>query len=190
LAYRRQLTVRLAARALVPGLGAAALWALFTQRRYGVWSGSDAFLVIVTPFPPDGPRDFLERLWLNAWSSYFGAYDAGAWEIVAGILLAVIVIAGLIGLWGRPETLPALALTGLLCLGLLAGLWRAYDDGLTTPHGRMLLPAVPAVAALVAGGLARRFGMRGLGLAVAAVLGMSAVFFVGWLYPFFHGGLT
>lgn len=190
LAYRKQLTIALATRALAPGLAVAALWALFTQRRYGVWSGSDAFLEIVTPFPPAGPADFLERLWLNAWSSYWGAYDAGVWKLAAGVLLAVVVIGGLIGLWGRPETLPALALTGLLCAGLVAGLWSAYDDGLTAPHGRMLLPAVPAVAALVAGGLAGRFGMRALGLAVAAVLGISAGFFVGWFYPFFHGGFA
>lgn len=190
LAYRRQVTIAIILRALVPGLSAGVLWALFTRQRYGVWNGTNAFLEIITPFPPVGPRDFMERLWLNAWSSYWGAYDAQRWKIVTGALLALVVLAGLASLWGRRDVLLPLALTGLVCAGLVAGLWSAYDSGLATPHGRMLLPVFPPLAALVAGGLTERFGVGALALAVAAVLGMSAIFFVGWLYPFFHGGLA
>jgi hypothetical protein len=178
------------ALALGPGVAIVSLLALFTRWRYGVWNGSDAFLVLITPFEPLGPREFLTQLWFNAWSSYWGAYDGGWWRIAAGLLLALAVAAGLLSLWKRRSAYMPLMLTGLLVAGLLAGLWSADQSGLAHPHGRMLLPAFPPVAALVAGGLTQRFGTVALALAVAAELGMSGAYFVGWFYPFFHGGVS
>lgn len=193
LLYRRQLTPVVFCAALLPGVVAFIGWGLWTQARYGTFNGSNAFLDMVVPFESLGVPSFLEELWFNAWSSYWGAYDGGWLRWVTGMVILGIVIAGMMGLlagrddWGQTaEGRQRLILSGALALGLLAALWAANASGLAHPHGRMLIGIFPALVTLTAAGL-RRIG----GDLLAAQLGFAAValsglFFLYWFLPFFY----
>jgi hypothetical protein len=187
LGRRRALDVSTAVACLAPGLVALAAWAFVSHRRYGEWSPVDAFLDLVVPFQPLSTGTFAEGLVLNSWSSYWVAYDGGALRIVTGTVVAAIAVLGLVPLLRVGELRLALLLTGVVGAGLVATLWLGNARGLVHPQGRVLLPALAPVAALVAGGWHRWLGRAGA-VAPLAVAAMSAVFFVTWFQPFFHSG--
>ncbi len=193
LAHRRQGTPLIFAASLAPGilsLGAATIW---NEVRYGHLTGASAFLDLVVPFEPLGPAGFVGEVWLNSWSSYWGAYDGGGLKWLTGIFLLLAMAAGLIGLftgrnpWHRtPEGRQRLALTGTLVLGTLIALWIANDSGLAHPHGRMLLGVIPPVVTLTVAGFRRLAGETGVLQLGVAVVGLSAVFYVLWFVPLFY----
>ena len=121
LLLRRQLTLRTLGLILVPGLLAFAAWTIWTWERYGTVNGSEAFLDLVGAAAPLGVVDFAGELWLNGWSSYWGAYDGGVLRWVTGLLILVVLAAGLYGIsfgpegwWKREESRDRLVLTGVL----------------------------------------------------------------------------
>jgi len=193
LLYRGQLTPVIFAAALGPGVAALVGWGLWTEARYGTFNGSNAFLDLVVPFDALGPFGFLEELWFNAWSSYWGAYDGGWLRWITGMLWLGIGIAGLAGLltgrggWTRTvEGRQRLLLAGALALGLLAALWAANSSGLAHPHGRMLIGIFPVLVTLAAAGL-RRLGGDILALQVGvAAVALSGVYYLTWFLPFFY----
>jgi hypothetical protein len=185
---RRALDVSTAVACLAPGLVAVAAWALVSHQRYGEWSPVEAFLGFVVPFQRLSTGTFAEGLVLNSWSSYWVAYDGGTLRIVTGTVVAAIAVLGLVPLLRVGELRLALLLTGVLGTGLVIGLWLGNARGLVHPQGRVLLPVLPPVAALVAGGWHRWLGRAGAAAAPLAAAAMSAVFFVTWFQPFFHPG--
>ncbi len=194
----RRLTPAIAIAAAAPGIAVLALWTLFIYTRYGVLSGTSAFLDMVVPFDPLPASEFLIRVWLNGWSSYWGAYDGGWLRISIGIIGAAIVAVAVIGLVFRrgddSRNMPGrqyetLMLSGLLGIGLIAVLWVGNTSSMVHPHGRIMLPAYPALAAMSCGGWARLHRNGALVPALIACLGalISAGF---WFLPFFYGATS
>lgn len=189
--HRGQRLNVLAPRALGPAIGALVLWTAFVYTRYGVLSGTSAFLDLVVPFDPITPSAFLGRGWLNAWSSYWGAYSGGWLRIGTGLLGLLVAAVGGYGFLvkgtgsvRRPRDVALL--TGVLALGLVAVLWAGNVSGLVHPHGRIMLPVYPAGAALVVGGWSVIH--RKAALAPAMFTWLGAVIFAGfWFIPFFYG---
>lgn len=181
----------LALRALLPGSVGLVLWTAFTYARYGTLSGTSAFLELVVPFDSISPSAFLGRTWLNAWSSYWGAYSGDLLRIGIGIAVLLVIAAGGFGylvrgsgtLW-RPRVVALLV--GILAGGLLIVLWVGNVTGLVHPHGRILLPVYPAAAALLVGGWSRLHPRAALVPGVLTVVG-AVVFAAFWFVPFFYG---
>jgi hypothetical protein len=191
--YRRQqLRPLVALLALGPGLVALAGWTLWTWSRYGALTGADAFLDLITPFEPLSPLSLLEALWLNGWSSYWGAYDGGLLRWITGFVIVAILAAGIAGIVRaraeieREVTHARLVLSGTLAICLLAVVVLANESGLAHPHGRMILALYPALATLAAGGLFRLAGAEGVVFACGSVVLLSAVYYLGWFLPFFY----
>lgn len=189
---RRQLRPAIALLALAPGLAALAGWTLWTWYRYDTLTGTDAFLDLVTPFEPLSLPVFIEELWLNGWSSYWGAYDGGLLRWVTGLAVLTAFAGGAAGIvrmrggMDRDVVDQRLMLSGALAAGLLAAVWLANDSGLAHPHGRMILALYPALATLAAGGLCRLAGTQGAVIAAGGVIALSAVYYLGWFLPFFY----
>lgn len=190
LVWRRgRLTPAIAGATLAPGLATLLLWTAFIRDRYGVWTGTNAFLELVTPFEPIEPGEFLGRVWFNGWSSYWGAYDGGWLRILIGITGMALMAAAAYGMFRRERTqrsYEGLVFTGALGAGLVIVLWAGNTSGLVHPHGRIMLPVYPALAALTAGGWSRlhQYGA----LVPAAIAGLGALLSAGyWFVPFFYG---
>ncbi|CAN5697020.1 hypothetical protein BH23CHL2_BH23CHL2_02050 [soil metagenome] len=193
LLYRKQLTVSMFLLMLAPGIVAMSVWSAWTYTHYDKINGANAFLDLVGSSRSLGVVDFTGELWLNSWSSYWGAYDAGTLRWVTGIILLIAVAAGLAGLfagrdpWHRSSRgRQRLLLAGVLVAGMLAALWVANDSGLAHPHGRMLLGLFPALVTLTIAGI-RRLGGDIAAIQVGALtVALSAVYFLFWYLPFFY----
>ena len=190
---RRQLTATIFALAVGPGLTALAGWSLWTWARYDTLNSSQAFLDLVGPFESLGLVDIAGELWLNGWSSYWGAYDGGSLRWITGMIVLAAIVAGLTGLVTGPrswldglEGRDRLILSGVLLGGLLATAWVANDSGLAHPHGRMLIGAFPALTTLTVAGLRRLGGDVVVIQMGIATVGLSAVYFLFWYLPFFY----
>ena len=189
---RERLTPAVAVAATVPGVVVWLLWTVFVYQRYGVLNGTNAFLDLVVPFDPLPVGEFLVQVWLNGWSSYWGAYDGGWLRVLIGIVGLGIVTVAAYGLTrGDAARRPyeGVVFTGALGVGLLAVLWVGNTSGLVHPHGRIMLPVYPALAALTAGGWARLHRRWALAPAMIACVGalISAGF---WFLPFFYGATS
>ncbi len=190
---RRQLSLSLLLMALAPGVLALAGWTAWTWARYETLNGADAYLDTVGVAETLGIGGFIEELWLNGWSSYWGAYDGGLLRWATGTILLVVLVVGFVGLlrgagswWQRPEYRERLLLCGVLCVGLLGTVWFANDSGLAHPHGRMLIGAVPALTTLTVAGM-RRLGGEVLAVQVGLLaVALSGVYFLFWYLPFFY----
>lgn len=188
--YRQQRLDRVtAAVTVLPGALATAGWTLWTYNRYGTLTGSGAFLDLTTPFDPLPVREFAANLWLNGWSSYWGAYDGGWLRIATGVLLGLVAVVAAAGITRAGIRRSDLLLTATLAGGLIVTLWIANQGGLVHPHGRILLPVYPALGTLVAGGWSRWFGTGGAVAVAAIIVGASVFYFGYWFYPFFHGDI-
>ncbi len=190
---RRQLNARLLGLAIGPGVIALSGWSLWTWMRYDTVNSSQAFLDLVGAVEPLGVGQFISELWLNGWSSYWGAYDGGTLRWITGGIILVIVAAGFIGLILRPESWldsaegrDRLILSGTLVAGLLAAAWVANDSGLAHPHGRMLIGAFPALTTLTIAGIRRLGGDIAVLQAGIATVTLSSVYFLFWYMPFFY----
>lgn len=187
-----RLSPALAAFSLVPGIAALLFWTVFIHERYDVWTGSNAFLELVAPFEPVSPGEFFIQVWFNGWSSYWSAYDGGWLRLLIGITGMLLIAVAAYGIFQRPGTQRAyegLLFTGVLGAGLVVVLWVGNTSGLVHPHGRIMLPVYPALAAMIAGGWARLHRRGALVPAAIACLGalVSAAF---WFLPFFYGAAT
>lgn len=189
---RGRLTPAVAVTAIGPGVVALLLWTAFIYERYGVLNGTAAFLDLVVPFDPLPVGEFFIRVWLNGWSSYWGAYDGGWLRVLIGIGgLGIIGVAayGLAQSDAARRPYEGVVFTGALGVGLLAVLWVGNTSGLVHPHGRIMLPVYPALAALTAGGwsrLHRRWAVVPAGIACLGAL-ISAGY---WFLPFFYGATS
>ena len=253
-----RLSTVVAVAATAPGIVAFLLWMPFIHGRYGALTGTTAFLDLVIPFDSLPVGEFLLQVWLNGWSSYWGAYDGGWLRVSIGIVgLGIVAVAaygltrgdrertgsnvfallaGIKVLFGHPEerrisvktgreleqrsfvpqdddqSVPlrpemtgvldvvgsvdrerrpydGVLLTGALGVGLLAVLWLGNTSGLVHPHGRIMLPVYPALAALTAGGWARLH--RRWALAPTIIAGVGALISAGfWFLPFFYGATS
>lgn len=178
--------------ALGPGVVVLLVWTAFIRGRYGTWTGTNAFLDLAIPFDPLPVGEFLARVWLNGWSSYWGAYDGGWLRVLIGVSgLAILGVAAYgLARTDEPRRPYAGALfTGVLGVGLLAVLWAGNASGLVHPHGRIMLPVYPMLAAMTAGGWARinrRWAPAPAMLACVGAL-ISAGF---WFLPFFYGATS
>lgn len=189
---RGRLSPSVAIAAIGPGTLALLLWTAFVYDRYGILNGTNAFLDLVVPFDPLPVGEFFVRVWLNGWSSYWGAYDGGWLRVLIGMVgLGIILVAAYGFSRGEPARRPyeAAMFTGALGLGLLAVLWVGNTSGLVYPHGRIMLPDYPALAALTAGGWAK-LHHRGA-LAPAGIACVGALISAGfWFLPFFYGATS
>ncbi|MBA2451814.1 MAG: glycosyltransferase family 39 protein [Chloroflexia bacterium] len=193
LVWRRgRLTPTVAVAAIGPGAAAFLLWTAFIYERYGVLTGTSAFLDLVVPFDPLPVSEFFIRVWLNGWSSYWGAYDGGWLRVLIGVAGLGVIGVATYGL-SRGDALrfpyDGVVFTGALGIGLLAVLWVGNTSGLVHPHGRIMLPVYPALAALTAGGWARLH--RRWALAPAGIVCLGALISAGfWFLPFFYGATS
>ena len=193
LLHRRQLTARIFLLALGPGIVALVAWGAWTYVEYGVLNGGNAFLDLVGPSQSLGLVDFAGNLWLNGWSSYWGAYDGGTLRWMTGVVTLAFGGAGMAGLavgrgsWlQRADGRDRLLLTGTLVAGMLAALWVANDSGLAHPHGRMLLGIFPALVTLTVVGLRHMGGDIAAIQACAVLVALSGAYFLFWYLPFFY----
>jgi hypothetical protein len=193
LARRRNLTPLMFALTFFPGLIAFLGWSIWTWNRYETLNGSEAYLDLVGAGHPLGLIDFVGELWLNGWSSYWGAYDGGTLRWVTGFIILAALVAGLVGLltgpgawWRQQDERDRLILTGVVLVGLLLAAWIANDSGLADPHGRMFIGVVPAVVTLTITGIRRLAGdVVAVQTGIAAVA-LSGVYFLYWYLPFFY----
>lgn len=190
---RRQLTVTLFALSIGPGLVALAGWGIWTWNRYGTVNSVDAYLDLVGTTEPLGLLGFVEELWLNGWSSYWGAYDGGTLRWITGGIILVTVGAGLAGLFigrrswlERDEYRERLILCAVLFAGLLGAAWVANDSGLAHPHGRMMIGAFPALITLSVAGIRRLAGDIVVIQVGILTVALSGVYFLFWYLPFFY----
>jgi len=132
-------------------------------------------------------------LWLVSWVGRFGWGDSGfdRWVVnCVGVIVLVLLAAGLYALWRRRSTLRARLPELLAYLGLAGGLmlllsWVGYgyrtNNGSTFEQSRYLFPLMPLWGALIAVGLVglgRRFGPVA---AVTLVLLTVALDVGGWM---------
>lgn len=189
---REKLSLTVIVATLAPGTIAFLLWTAFIYGRYETLTGSTAFLRLVVPFSPLPVGEFLVQVWLNGWSSYWSAYDGGWLRILIGLVSLGLIAGALYGVCtGKrtPRIREGLLFTGLLGAALLAVLWVGNISGLVHPHGRIILPVYPALAALTAGGWTRLRHDAALVPAIIACLAalISAGF---WFLPFFYGATS
>ena len=183
--WRRVRDPMLVALAVLPGVAAAAAWAIFTHNRYGEWMAEDISRSVgLTWFDPSSPGTFWRSLWVGVWSSYWPVYDGGTMEVVVSATVVLVAAVGLV-LFLRTGGFDAgTLLVGLLCVALFAVIWARDAAGLGVPQGRFLLAALPPVAALVVGGWWRALG-HGAAVGVAVLTAaLATVFYAGWLQSF------
>lgn len=171
--------------ALLPPVAALVGYSAFIHSRYQRLLGTDAFLDLAVPFVPLDRVTVISNTWLNAWSSYWTHHDGGTIRLAAGVVAVALLVGGIAATLGPRHLRPALVMTGVVVVGLLIMVWLGNRSGLVHPQGRLLLPALPPLAALVAGGWARWFGAPGALGAAALCMGMSAVYFLAWFRPLF-----
>lgn len=165
----------------------AGAWTLWTHSRYGVWTGSTAFLDFSSPFEPMSTGVFLRAFLFNSWSGYWLSYEGGWLRIATGLVLLLVAAVGLFGLRRLCVPIEALTFSAILVIGFVLMLWYGNVSGLVYPQGRILLPLFPLGSALVAAGwtgLGGRWVPMVPGI-VAVVLSIS--FILGWYLPFFYG---
>jgi hypothetical protein len=185
----------------IRGLAAAALWALLPALLIGGWwygrnallfgdlTGLPLMLSVMTPRPePPGLRELAEEavaVWKSFWA-VFGWFNVVAPDWVYRLTSAVTVI-GLLGLAvaAARRRLPRSAWPGLL----LAGAWVALMvlamllwARLRYPQGRLLFPAAPALALLVAAGWVLPWP-RAVGRLATAGLALGLAGLAAWLLP-------
>ncbi|MEZ4521253.1 MAG: glycosyltransferase family 39 protein [Thermomicrobiales bacterium] len=190
---RRQLTASIFLLAIGPGVVGFLIWGAWTYSQYDVINSANAFVDIVGRSQSLGVADFVGELWLNSWSSYWGAYDGGSLRLITGLVLLLVSVSGAIGLFiGRDgwqstaQHRDKLILCAVLFGGMIAALWIANDSGLAHPHGRMLLGVFPPLVTLVVAGV-RRLGGDMAAVQIGALsVALSAAYFLFWYLPFFY----
>ena len=183
---RGRLSHPLIALTLLPSVVAAGIWSLVIYRRYGVIDGTSAYLERYQTYQPLPWEKFLKTFWLNSWSDYWGAYGgAGNLLVITNLLLIAIIVVGLAGVIRRAAPAVPVLLTATLVIVLLAALVYANHTAIVRPGGRILLPAYPALAALLVYGWSR-LGTRWLvWLPPLAITAASVTYIVRWYAPFF-----
>jgi len=132
-----------------------------------------AFLTRVgIPFDPVPLSRFAWELWRRSWTG--GWTDAGVIGWIGTGVLTVAVCVAVVVLWRGPRPILAVGLTALLLAGLLIMVRIGNLSGLTVPLGRVLLPAFPPLAALVAGAWGNLLGPRAA-LIPAVALSLAAM---------------
>jgi hypothetical protein len=183
---RNQLTAALSAAALLPGLLAFIAWSAWIYERYGTLTGTGAFLSFAQPFEPLSSWDFVRAVVLHSWSSYWATYDGGMFEVLAGIGLLAIIAIGLISVLRRGSiAIEELALSGAAGILMLAILWYGNTSGLVYPQGRIVLPLMPVIVALVSTGWDLLPGRGTVWIVAAYAVSMSIGFILFWFIPFF-----
>lgn len=156
-----------ARRALVPLIGTwaavAAPWLLWNLVQYGDPLGWGLMRQVTDPRTQPLTVGELWDVALGAYRSFWAGFGGAAHRhfppLVQGLTGALVLLAGvgLVGLWRRRKTLPAATRTLLplwsLHLGLtLIALIQWTRTVLGTDQGRLIFPALPAIAMLLTGG--------------------------------------
>jgi 4-amino-4-deoxy-L-arabinose transferase-like glycosyltransferase len=173
---RGQLRGTTMALILVPGLLAWLAWAGFTYRRYGVFDGALAFRAMqdarweVVPL-----SKVLWELWKGVWASASTRYaEVEGIRWVGRVIFTGALGVAIVGFARRPRPALGIALTAVVLVGLVTMIRIGNLAGLNPPIARVLVPALPALAALIAGAWGSRLGARAA-LIPAGALGAAAI---------------
>jgi len=163
----------------LPALAIITPWLWRNWQLYGDPMGMNMALLTIdqraTPWTwPD--TEWLLRGWFfSGWGKFGGAGHIAMpdWFYWLAGLLLLGALAGCILWWWRAEwrtvRIPVLLL-GLAPLGVAVSMWRYSLDALGTDQGRLLFPALAAMAVLLAGGLLHWVPQRYHGVASWAII--------------------
>jgi hypothetical protein len=189
---RGELSRRMVAAALGPGVMAWLLWATLIYLRYDVPDETSVFVLhIGRIFPTLSPGEFAAGLWERSWfSSGIDAPGFRGLRLAGTTLFTAMVACGLLAFCRPPRPTMAICLTLVVALGIVVVARMANVAGLLPPIGRVLPPAHLPISALTAGGLVRVLGRRGAFVPVLLLGGVALLLEIVWVWPWYQGSLA